>query len=180
MGNTDEFLIGRNVDRVKGRWKQVEGWCREVLSDDDRAFIRNFSPTVAMDLGDGLDALCYHGSPRSNTEGIFPETADAKIAQMFRGYREKILVGGHTHSQMVRRFADRLILNPGSVGLPFEITGKGTKRNPPWAEFATVDQDNDRLTVTLRRVGYDVRELQDAITASEMPHRDWWSKDWKR
>lgn len=181
MGNTDEFLIGKNTDKIQGRWKQVERWCNQTLSNDDRTFIRSYKPTVTVNLGGGDDdALCYHGSPRSNTEGILPTTPDTDIALMLRGHREKILIGGHTHSQMLRRSADRLIINPGSVGMPIEYTHDWTKKkNSPWAEFATIDQVDGNISVALNRVQYDFQELKEMITASDMPHRDWWIKDWR-
>jgi predicted phosphodiesterase len=39
---------------------------------------------------------------------------------VFAADQGDIMVGGHTHIQMVRRFKDRLILNPGSVGLAMD------------------------------------------------------------
>jgi hypothetical protein len=35
-----------------------------------------------------------------------------------------------------------------------------------------------RLGIELRRVQVDVEELRRAVAASDMPHADWWLKDW--
>jgi putative phosphoesterase len=184
MGNTDEMLLGRRRERLKGpdaaKMREIENWCKERLSEEDKAFMRSFKPTVTLSLGDNLDILCYHGSPRSNTEGMRSTTTDLRVERIVRGRRERIFAGGHTHSQMVRRFRDKVIINPGSVGLPFEFTGKRTARNPPWAEYAIIDCREETLNISLRRVGYDVGELEDAVARSGMPHKDWWIRDWKR
>ncbi len=45
--------------------------------------------------------------------------------------------GGHTHIQMLRRYQDVFVLNPGSVGLAYEHVPwpSATVRNPPWGEL---------------------------------------------
>ncbi len=180
MGNTDEFLIGRRKERLRGRWKDLELWCREALTDEDRDFIRGFKPTITFNLNGGLKLLCYHGSPRSNREAIYSTTADAKLGRICRGHPEKVLAGGHTHSQMVRRFGDKLIINPGSVGQPFEYKGKAAVSILPRAEYATVDYGGGKLSMNLKRVRYDMDELKPVVARSDMPHKDWWMKFWKQ
>ena len=39
-------------------------------------------PTVELDLGDGVTALCFHGSPSSNEQGIYSATPDETLEQM--------------------------------------------------------------------------------------------------
>jgi len=41
--------------------------------------------------------------------------------------------------QYVRRYQDKVLLNPGSVGLPYETVPRGVDRNPLWAEYAIID-----------------------------------------
>ena len=59
---------------------------------------------------------------------------------MLDGAREPVLAGGHTHFAMVRRFDDALIVNPGSVGLPF-AKREQVMRISPWAEYAILEWD---------------------------------------
>lgn len=91
-----------------------------------------------------------------------------------------MLAGGHTHTQMLRRYRDMLIVNPGSVGLPFEHTRvAGHTRNPPWAEYAVVSYVDGRLGVDLRRTPVDIRAVVRASLDSKMPHMGWWARDWE-
>ena len=40
--------------------------------------MRGFATTVELDLGDGATALCFHGSPSSNMEGIYSVTPETR------------------------------------------------------------------------------------------------------
>lgn len=182
MGNTDEVLIGTRVENPKrpdaAKMKEIGEWCMSILSSSDRSFIKNFKPTVKVDLR-GEQLLCYHGSPRSNIEGILALTDDKILGRIVVGHPERFFAGGHTHIQMARRYVDKIIINPGSVGLPFEVAGKKGARNPTWAEYAIINYDDGNLNVSLKRVEYDVRELKESVYESGIPHKDWWIKDWK-
>lgn len=182
MGNTDEVLIGKrkeNLQRPDARkLTEIGKWCKSTLSPSDVAFIKSFKETVNLKVGDE-EMLCYHGSPRSNMESIFSISDDTELDTMIANRPERFLAGGHTHIQMVRRFRDKLIINPGSVGLPFENAGKKGSRNPAWAEYATINYEDGNLSINLKRVEYDVSELKEAVYESKFPHKDWWIRDWK-
>lgn len=182
MGNTDEVVIGKRKERLGTRdvreLKEIGRWCKNTLSASDKSFIKRFKRAVSINLG-GERLLCYHGSPRSNIEGIFSTTVDNRVQALTDGYQERFFAGGHTHVQMIRRFKNKVIINPGSVGLPFETAGKQGSRKPTWAEYATIDYDNGNLSVELKRVEYSVRELKEVMLGSEIPYKDWWVRDWK-
>jgi putative phosphoesterase len=173
MGNTDEWLLSPTDEAIEDddtrRIAEIDLWAREQLTPDHLAELRRYQPRVELD---GL--LCYHGSPRSNTEVILSTTPDPELAQMVAGYERRVMAGGHTHVAMLRRFRGSLVVNPGSVGMPFEQTAPETFRNPPWAEYAVVDGTD----VDFRRVAVDVGAVTEAARASGMPNAGWWVKDW--
>ena len=50
------------------------------------------------------------------------------------------MAGGHTHLQMVRQHRGTLLVNPGSLGLPFESYAQGgPPKILPHAEYAIVE-----------------------------------------
>jgi len=69
-----------------------------------------------------LDGVCFcHGSPRRDDEIITRATPEAAIAEMLAATDERLVVGGHTHQQMIRTVGEgHVYANAGSVGLPFE------------------------------------------------------------
>jgi putative phosphoesterase len=181
MGNADEELLQPIPDEpLEGDaavLRDIERWNVRQLGDAGLAYLRTFQPTVSLSLGDGASLLCFHGTPRSNTEVIDAMTPETKLDSVLSGHMETVLAGGHTHVQLVRRHRASFLINPGSVGLPVEVTD--TVRNPGWAEYAMVTTSSDgSIAIELRRVPYDVHFLKRVALQSGMPHAEWWVKDW--
>ena len=187
MGNTDESLWKGTPDEFgrRGRPREevhrleaLDRWARSRITGSDRKRLSTFRPTITVRAG-GSSMLCYHGSPRSNTERILPTTPDDQLAGAFSKREAIVFAGGHTHTQMIRRWRNSMVVNPGSVGLPFEERADGTTRNPAWAEYAMVALgERAGLGVELRRVSYSLSELAHAVKGSGMPDPEWWLADW--
>lgn len=186
LGNTDESLWkgtpddfrreGRPTEEVR-RMEALDRWTRSQITSSDRKMLSSFKPTITLKLGGSL-MLCYHGSPNSNTQGILPTTPDEELSRILSGAGATIFAGGHTHSQMMRRWRKSLIINPGSVGLPFEKGASGKIQNPAWAEYAMVTRQGGDLKVELRRTKYSLSELSQAVRSSGMPDTEWWLTGW--
>jgi hypothetical protein len=97
---------------------------------------------------------------------------------MFSGHQALVLAGGHTHQPFLRRYRTHYLINPGSVGLPFEQLPEGGARNPAWAEYALVEWDEGRFGVHFRRVPFDLHALTAAVYSGDMPHQDRWVGEW--
>jgi predicted phosphodiesterase len=179
LGNWDAAFVSREMPPATGRIgamvNEIHAWWGEQLSDDDRAFLETFSPH--LDVWFGVDGLCFHGSPRSYDDWILATTPDDEVAGMV-DRPKPLLVGGHTHVQMLRRWAGSLLVNPGSVGLPFLAAWPSEVSIAPWAEYAIVTADDGRLHVDLRRTTFDVAALLAISRASGMPHAEWWAGCW--
>ncbi|HEU5440176.1 MAG TPA: metallophosphoesterase family protein [Ktedonobacterales bacterium] len=185
MGNADAFLLEPTVTAdaqdQQRKIEEIDVWCAGQLSEEDRAFLAGFKPTVSVPLGEGTTLLAYHGSPRSYVEVITAETPDATLAEMFAGHQAQVFAGGHTHVQMLRRHRDTLVVNPGSVGLPMDAVPPAEGiMNAVWAEYAVVTVEGGRLEVSLRRTPFDGGALLRAADESGMPHATWWKADWRR
>lgn len=182
MGNTDDWLLSPKPFTIRTdddqKLYEVELWAAEQLTDADKAFIRTFQPIVKMELGNGRSLLCCHGSPRSYMEGIFADTPSDKLAEILENVDGTAVFSGHTHVPLLRRYENTLLVNPGSVGLPYLKIG-GKIINPPWAEYALVTSQDDRLDISFRRVTVDVTAVIQAAYESTMPHAEWWAKEWR-
>jgi putative phosphoesterase len=187
MGNTDAWALDpypfayRNAET--SIIYDIELWGAQRLNDNDRAFLRTFMPTLRVELGT-TTILCYHGSPRSNLEDIRGTTPDADLEAIFANHTATVAIGGHTHTQMVRRYRDMLIVNPGSVGAPVAHNREGTQAYyPSWAEYGLVEVAESRMGTTLQvqlsRVPIDMNALISAVKASEMPHQAWYIARWR-
>jgi hypothetical protein len=90
------------------------------------------------------------------------------------------MTGGHTHVQMMRQHMGMLIVNAGSVGMPFEQM-PFDERGPrvmPWAEYAIVTSENSTISVDLRRVTVDINAIKQAGLDARMPETSDWLRNW--
>lgn len=180
MGNADwELLDTLTLEALKTSsttFFDVAAWCADQLTDADRDFIRTFEPTVRLTF-ENLPILCFHGSPKSYNDVVRATTTDETLAELFQE-RAPLMFGGHTHTQLLRRFEEVTFVNPGSVGLPFELLPGGEARNPAWAEYALVDVVHGQPSMTFRRVPYELGPLLEVARESGMPHAETWCADW--
>ncbi len=182
MGNTDEWFLNQQIKpfhEKDSRIRDLDLWGASQLSPTDLDYLRTFQPRVEMPLEDGTTLLCYHGSPQSNADIILATTPDDELARMLGDYRATIMAGGHTHTQMLRRYRDMLLINPGSIGMPI-VRGETPAQNwrPPWSEYAIITSNQDNLGVEFRRAPLDVDAIVRSIRTSGMPHSESLVQEW--
>jgi predicted phosphodiesterase len=181
LGNWDAWFVDGmpNDEReLERKIAEIGRWWSGGISDEDRDFIASFVPALDVDLGGGNTMSCFHGSPSSFNDIILSTTSEASLERMLDGANAAVYVGGHTHVQMVRRMRSALVVNPGSVGLPFRRWRPEVICVAPWAEYGLISSNNGRLDVELRRTSYDVDAFLRLSADSGMPHADWWVETW--
>jgi diadenosine tetraphosphatase ApaH/serine/threonine PP2A family protein phosphatase len=112
--------------------------CRELLGEELVRELAGLPETLTRE-----DTLYCHGSPGSDVVSFFPEPADDE-AELLRGVEARRVVFGHTHLAFRRQAGEIELLNPGSVGMPYD----GDHR----AAYGLVGDGGE---VELRRVPYD-------------------------
>lgn len=183
MGNTDEWLLNpvlrENPDPDRKVIEEIDAWCAKQLTDSDREYLRGFKATARIGIGGDATLLAYHGSPKSNREGVSPLESDEELEAVLLGEKATVMAGGHLHVQMLRRYRDSLLINPGSVGLPVQRDHKtGRVSIPPWCEYAVVSSEAGRLDVSLRRVPVNTGDVARSIDRSGMPHTKEFLQAW--
>lgn len=173
LGNHDAFMLDPGLVHTYTETPvvvQAIEWCRQRLSDAELDFIRTFQRTLALDLGGGTTLLLFHGTPRSHMENILATTPPNELDRMLGPRPATVMAGGHTHIPMLRQHRGTLVLNPGSVGLAFEefVDGRAPKLLAE-ADWALVDAQGGRVSVTLHRLAVDRAALRDAAAATDNP-----------
>jgi putative phosphoesterase len=77
-----------------------------------------------------------HASMLGNRAGIYPESTAEELRHRIAPPPE-VLVAGHTHRPLIRRLDETLVVNVGSVGMPFDgndraAYGRFTKSHGIW------------------------------------------------
>lgn len=180
MGNTDDWYLNP-LPEEDDEDRELVQWGLRQFTDSDLDYLRSFQPVIEMKLETDKTLLCFHGSPRSYSDVIAATTPTAEIRSMLAGYQAPIMAGGHTHVQMLRRYEQAFIINPGSVGLPgVGPTSENLPRNKHvhWAEYAIITLHDEQLSIDLRRTPLDIPTVLRAGYASGMPNIDSWVRTW--
>ena len=120
-GNTDSWVASDQPD-------DSAAWTRAAVGTQRSAWLGSLPPTVALERH---DLLAVHATPRSDQDIITPETPDQEVEGELAGVDRHTVLYGHIHIQYRRTVGGIELVNPGSVGLPFD----GDRR----AAWATVE-----------------------------------------
>ncbi|MGH2542284.1 MAG: metallophosphoesterase family protein, partial [Ardenticatenaceae bacterium] len=178
MGNADAWLLTGNESgseeippERRRQLDDVREWTLAQLAEEERAYIASFEPTIEIPVGTERNLLCFHGSPTSFDDLIFPHTPEEEVQRLLGPFVPHILTGGHTHLQQIRRLADSFFFNPGSVGLVYDHQqSEDDFHTDPWAEYAVLTAEEGRLALEFRRVTFDVAALIHAYRTSGRPY----------
>jgi predicted phosphodiesterase len=150
-GNTDRWLVDSSDAPENELVERSLAHCRSALSDDLCRTLGSLQATA--ELG---DALICHASPGSDMETFFPAPLEDERVLLGDVTRTAI-VFGHSHLQFRREAHGHLLVNPGSVGIPFD----GDRR----AAYALWHREGE---FALRRVEYDwagyANDLREALS----------------
>jgi putative phosphoesterase len=137
--------------------------CRELLERAGARFVRgNADPDLCWPLTlelavEGLGRVLFcHATPRNNEDVFTEEIADEDVLWLFGPVDADVVVCGHTHIQVDRTIGRLRIVNPGSVGLPYE-----GERGAFWAVLGP--------GVDHRRTLYDAEAAAAAARALDRP-----------
>lgn len=151
-GNADRFVL-------EGTDKHGEDWDadRKRMGEARLAAVASWPLTHELEIEGLGHTLACHAVPTAD-EPIFTKvTPDADVAELLGDLDADLLVVGHTHVQFDRRLPSGLrIVNPGSVGMPYE-----GRRGAFWAILGP--------GVELRHTEYDVEEAVASMRANGAP-----------
>ncbi len=125
-------------------------WTSEKLLDDVPA-LAALPFQLSIDAPDGSEVRVVHASMRGNRDGIYPTTSDRTLATQIAPAPPLFCVG-HTHRPLIRSIDGTLVVNVGSVGLPFD----GDTR----ASYGRFQWRGNHWEAEIRRVAYDLQQAE--------------------
>ncbi len=177
-GNHDMAVAGKT-----GLWdfskdaQDVIFWTRHWLKTENLEWLGTL-PDKPMAMGHGITIV--HGSPR---DPVWEYITDASVVKENLDLVETpVCLHGHTHYPVIFRkrwdewrileewprsntllqlTPDRIFINPGSVGQP--------RDEDPRAAYALID--TEKMTLTFRRVQYDVAATQNLMKQAKFSSR---------
>jgi putative phosphoesterase len=168
-GNADRELVSlaRGEPAV---YPDISPWAAAQLTDRHVDLLAGLPHPVTLEVeGFGPVVFC-HGTPRDDDEVVLVDTRLERWAEVFADLPPEVatVVCGHTHMPFVRLVDRRLVINPGSIGMPYGRPGGN------WALLSDG-------AVTLRRTIIDIdRAVADVVAGSSYPERQAWADEYVR
>jgi len=122
-GNADRELVA--VAHGRDSEIDVSNWAGRQLRPDQVELLDGLPHPVRLDVaGFGTVVFC-HGTPRDDDEVVLVDTRLARWADVFADLddADRVVVCGHTHMPFVRLVDRRLVVNSGSIGMPYGRAG---------------------------------------------------------
>jgi putative phosphoesterase len=158
-GNHDHG-VAQNVTVVgRAGFKYLTGvtrpLTRERLDEKDLRYLAGLPVTRTLTL-ENTRFLLVHATPRDPLDEYAP--ADAEFwARRLENVEADVVCVGHTHQPYVLEVGHKLVINPGSVGLP--------RDGDPRASCAIIEN----FKVDLRRIEYPFEDTVSVVQASSLP-----------
>jgi predicted phosphodiesterase len=171
-GNADRDLVAL----ARGEYPRdeeaypVDAWAAAQLEPGHVDLLAGLPHPVILDVqGFGPVAFC-HGTPRDDNEVVLVDTRLDRWAEALANLPDDVrtVVCGHTHMPFTRLVDRRLVVNPGSVGMPY---------GRPGGHYALLMNGG----VSLCRVEIDVdAAVADVVAGSAYPDRAAWADEYLR
>ena len=125
-------------------------WTYEQLESDTSA-LEAMPKEFSREVSEYGEFRGVHASMRSNRHGIYPEMAEQTLKKLITP-PPAVLAVGHTHRPLIRQVDETLVVNAGSVGLPFD--------GNPHAAYAQISWSNGSWRAEIIRLPYDIEKTK--------------------
>ncbi|WP_229404865.1 metallophosphoesterase [Micromonospora sp. NBRC 110038] len=166
-GNADRELVEARAGRPAV--DEVSNWAAGQLRDDQVARLAALPTAVTLPVAGLGEVLFCHATPRDDEEVVLVDSRLSRWAEVFADVPAEVrtVVCGHTHMPFARLVDRRLVVNAGSVGMPY---------GGPGADWALLGPG-----VQLRRTAFDVDAACARVaTESGFPDAAGWADEYLR
>jgi predicted phosphodiesterase len=135
-GNHEEYVIAQSKpdrpdDGPQAEIQRASRWTYEQLRCEVSALqALPFSRELTGPDGSGLRVT--HGSMLGTRDGIYPHTETEALPSKVGQPLPAVFCVGHTHQPLIRALNGTLVVNAGSVGLPFDGDWRASYAQVTW------------------------------------------------
>jgi predicted phosphodiesterase len=124
-GNADRELVQLARGEVSTVPDPIASWAAAQLRADQVALLAGLPLTATLDVAGLGTVLFCHATPRDDEEVVLADSRLERWADVLGtpGREAATVVCGHTHMPFCRLAHGRLVVNPGSVGMPYGRAG---------------------------------------------------------
>lgn len=163
-GNREEYLLDyyKGIHNEWNKYNQMRAvvYTYSIISENNMKYIDGLPEQLSISLPQMDDIRIVHGSLFRINEGLFPDKHFTRLEKTLQNLKEQVLICGHTHYAWSKEMNNKLVVNPGSVGVPFNEN--------KCAEYAVIIWNGAKWQVSHRQVEYDLKELQQLFFENEL------------
>lgn len=168
-GNADEWVVrgvleGEVPQKALEIMNKERQWTVEQLEPADIDYLESL-PTQLQVTVEGIDIIGFHATPDNLFDVVLPSAEDEKIeSNLMKPADAHIYVYAHIHKPYIRYINGKVIMNIGSVGLPFDGLTK--------ASYGLIEIENGNYRTSIERVSYDVEKVIQAYQKVNYPNAE--------
>ncbi|RKE05166.1 metallophosphoesterase [Streptomyces sp. TLI_171] len=142
-GNADRELLEYRRGQRDTIPDPIAPWAAEQLREDHLDLLSSLPRTLSLPVSGLGKVLFCHATPRDDEEVVLVDSRLDRWEEVFAGLDADVrtVVCGHTHMPFVRLAHGRLVINPGSIGMPYGRTGAHWALLGPGIELRTTHFD---------------------------------------
>jgi putative phosphoesterase len=155
-GNADEWVVrgvreGEVPDKALELMNIERQWTVEQLEAADISYLEALPSRLQFTV-EGVEVSAFHATPDSLFEIVLPNADDEKIeTTMMKPADASIYVYAHIHRPYIRYLNGKVIMNIGSVGLPFDGMTKSS--------YGLLEIEDGNITTSIQRVSFDLEKV---------------------
>jgi putative phosphoesterase len=155
-GNADEWVVrgihqGEVPDQVIEMMNLEREWTVSQLDQHDIDYLGSLPTELNLVIED-VSISAFHATPDSLFEVVLPNANDDLLKSALMSASDSdIFIYAHIHRPFIRYMGGKVLINIGSVGLPFDGLAK--------ASYAIVEIDQGRISTSIERVHFSVEEV---------------------
>ena len=172
-GNADEWVVrgvrkGEVADKVLELMNLERLWIVEQLEPSDIDYLESLPAQLNLTIED-VEISAFHATPTSLFDIVLPNADDNQIeTSLMQAQNAQIFVYAHIHKPYIRYLNGKVIINIGSVGLPFDGLTK--------ASYGLVEVEDGHIKTSIRRVNYDLKSVVALYHEVQYPNAEMMSK----
>ncbi|WP_431784787.1 metallophosphoesterase family protein [Streptomyces chumphonensis] len=164
-GNADRELLEYRRGQRDTIPDPIAHWAAAQLREDHLDLLDSLPSTLCLPVNGLGKVLFCHATPRDDEEVVLVDSDLDRWHAALAGVDPdiRIVVCGHTHMPFARLVHGRLVVNPGSIGMPYGRTGAHWALLGPGVELRTTGFDlRAAVTRLVRHSAYpEVAEWAD-------------------
>ncbi|MDQ0874183.1 putative phosphoesterase [Paenibacillus sp. V4I3] len=172
-GNADEWVVrgvnqGEVPEQVIDMMKREREWTVAQLDEQDIAYLVSLPTEMKLEI-EGISIHAFHATPDSLFEIVLPGVGDEVLkSKLMSASDADIFIYAHIHRPFIRYMEGKILLNTGSVGLPFDGMSK--------AAYAIVEIENGQIRTSIERVPFRIEDVVKQYEEVHYPNAEMMTK----